>query len=141
MFWKNKEQKNIKFKEIEVSICMLLIHAARTDESYTENEKKLIKESLFKLGIKDQDYINKLIRYCEVKENDSIEILNMTREIKKLDYVYRLEIIEKMLKIIYSDNELSSLEDRLIRKVAGLIYIENKDLGNLKRKIKNDIYS
>ena len=65
----------------------------------------------------------------------------MTKEIKKLDYIYRLEIIEKLLKIIYSDQKLCEFEDRLLRKVAGLIYIKDQDLGAIRNKIKNDIHS
>ena len=65
----------------------------------------------------------------------------MTKEIKKLDYQHRLEIVEMMLKIIYSDQHLCNYEDRLIRKVSGLIYIENNDLGKIKLKVKNDLYS
>ena len=45
-----------------------------------------------------------------------------------------------MLKIIYSDKNLCHYEDRLIRKVAGLIYVESKDLGNIKIKVKNDLH-
>lgn len=141
MFWGDSKNINKAFKDIEIAICTLLIHAARTDENYTENEKNLIKECLNKLGIKDQVYMNKLFNYCEVEEHNTIEILNITKEIKKLEYKYRLEIVEMMLKIIYFDKKLCHLEDRLIRKVAGLIYIEYKDLGNLKKKIRNDIHS
>ena len=65
----------------------------------------------------------------------------MTKEIKKLDYQERLEIVEMMLKIIYSDRHLCDYEDRLIRKVSGLIYIESKDLSEIKLKVKNDLYS
>ena len=141
MFWGNKKKENIEFSNIEIAVCTLLIHAARTDDSYSLKEKELIKTSLNKLGIVNLDYINRLIKYCEIKETDSVEIYNFTKEIKKFKYEYRLEIVEMMLKIIYSDKKLCYLEDRLIRKIAGLIYIENKDLGNLKRSVKNDIYS
>ena len=65
----------------------------------------------------------------------------MTKEIKKLDYEDRLEIVEMMLKIIYSDQHLCNYEDRLIRKVSGLIYIESKDLGEIRLKVKNDLHS
>ena len=136
MFWNKKEKQKQEFKDIEVATCMLLIHAARTDNNLDDKEIKIIKESLFELGLKDRDYINKLYVYSEKKEKDSVEILNMTREIKKLKYEHRLEIIEMMLKVIYSDNQFCQFEDRLVRKVAGLIYIDNKDLGGIKLKIK-----
>ena len=136
MFWNKEKQQNEEFKDIEIAVCMLLIHAAKTDSHFDEKEKRIIKESLFELGLKDKEYIDRLYNYSENKEKDSVEILNMTKEIKKLKYEHRLEIIEMMLKVIYSDDELCQFEDRLIRKVAGLIYIENKDLGEIKLKIK-----
>ena len=136
MFWNKEKQLNEEFKDIEIAVCMLLIHAAKTDNHFDEMEKRIIKESLFELGLKDKEYIDRLYNYSENKEKDSVEILNMTKEIKKLKYEHRLEIIEMMLKVIYSDDELCQFEDRLIRKVAGLIYIENKDLGEIKLRIK-----
>ena len=139
MFFKKQNKKN-NFDNIDQAICMLLIHAARVDEIYEDQEKKLIKEYFLKIG-KEQEYIIELIKYCEIKEKDSVEIINMTKEIKKLDYKNRLEIIEIMCKIIYSDRQLCNFEDRLIRKVSGLIYVENRDVGEIKLKVKNDIYS
>jgi uncharacterized tellurite resistance protein B-like protein len=139
MFFK-KQNKKSNFDNIDIAICMLLIHAARVDEIYEDQEKKLIKEYFLKIG-KDKEYITELVRYCEIKEKDSVEIINMTKEIKKLDYKNRLEIIEIMCKIIYSDRQLCNFEDRLIRKVSGLIYVENRDVGEIKLKVKNDIYS
>jgi len=136
MFWNKEKQQNEEFKDIEIAVCMLLIHAAKTDNHFDEIEKRIIKESLFELGLKDKEYIDRLYNYSENKEKDSVEILNMTKEIKKLKYEHRLEIIEMMLKVIYSDDELCQFEDRLIRKVAGLIYIENRDLGEIKLKVK-----
>ena len=140
MFFKNKDKEKFKFESIEISICTLLIHTAKTDENFDEQEKKLIEEYLLISG-RDQQYISQLFQYCEIKEKNSVEILELTKEIKKLDYKIRLEIVEMMLKIIYSDRQLCHYEDRLIRKVSGLIYIESKDLGEIKLKIKNDLHS
>ena len=140
MFFKKQKEDKIKFKSIDVAICSLLIHTAKTDEKFDKQEKKLIEEYLLKLG-KNKEYINQLFEYCEIKEKNSVEILHMTKEIKKLNYQNRLEIVEMMIKIIYSDQHLCNYEDRLIRKVSGLIYIESKDLGEIKLKVKNDLYS
>ena len=139
MFFKKKKKK-VKFQSIDIAICTLLIHTAKTDEKFDKQEKKLIEEYLLSLG-KNKEYINQLFKYCEIKEKNSVEILEMTKEIKKLDYQDKLEIVEMMLKIIYSDQHLCNYEDRLIRKVSGLIYIESKDLGKIKLKVKNDLHS
>ena len=140
MFFKAKKKEEINFQSMDVAICTLLIHTAKTDEKFDKQEKKLIEEYLLSLG-KNKEYINQLFKYCEIKEKNSVEILEMTKEIKKLDYQDRLEIVEMMLKIIYSDRHLCNYEDRLIRKVSGLIYIESIDLGKIKLKVKNDLHS
>ena len=140
MFFKTQKEEKDKFKSIDIAICSLLIHTAKTDDKFDNQEKKLIEEYLLKLGNK-KEYINQLFQYCEIKEKNSVEILEMTKEIKKLDYQDRLEIVEMMLKIIYSDQHLCNYEDRLIRKVSGLIYIESKDLGEIRLKVKNDLHS
>ena len=140
MFFKTKKNKKENLQSIDIAICTLLIHTAKTDEKFDKQEKKLIEEYLLTLK-KNKEYINQLFQYCEIKEKNSVEILEMTKEIKKLDYQHRLEIVEMMLKIIYSDQHLCNYEDRLIRKVSGLIYIENNDLGKIKLKVKNDLHS
>ncbi len=140
MFFKKEKKEKSNFQSIDIAICTLLIHAAKTDQKYDDKEKILIEEYLLSLG-KNKKYINQLFQYCEIKEKNSVEILEMTKEIKKLDYKNRLEIVEMMIKIIYSDRQLCNYEDRLIRKVSGLIYIESKDLGEIKLKIKNDLHS
>ena len=140
MFFKKEKKEKSNFQSIDIAICTLLIHAAKTDQKYDDKEKILIEEYLLSLG-KNKKYINQLFQYCEIKEKNSVEILEMTKEIKKLDYKNKLEIVEIMIKIIYSDLQLCNYEDRLIRKVSGLIYIESKDLGEIKLKVKNDLYS
>ena len=140
MFFKKEKVKKNNFQIIDIAICTLLIHTAKTDQKFDEEEKKLIEEYLLISG-RDQQYISQLFQYCEIKEKNSVEILDMTKEIKKLNYQDRLEIVEMMLKIIYSDQHLCNYEDRLIRKVSGLIYVESKDLGEIKLKVKNDLYS
>ena len=140
MFFKTQKQEKDKFESIDIAICSLLIHTAKTDEKFDKQEKKLIEEYLLTLG-KKKEYINQLFKYCEIKEKNSVEILEMTKEIKKLGYQDRLEIVEIMLKIIYSDQHLCNYEDRLVRKVSGLIYIESKDLGEIRLRVKNDLHS
>ena len=99
MFFKATKKGKSEFQSIDIAICTLLIHTAKTDEKFDENEKKLIEEYLLKSG-KNTEYINQLFQYCEIKEKNSVEILEMTKEIKQLDYQDRLEIVEMMLKII-----------------------------------------
>ena len=102
-------------------------------------KKKTIVQCLQKLGIADKNYIQELIRECEVLETNSNQILHLTQEIKKVSYPERLKIIEMLVEIIYADKKLDSFEDNLIRMVAGLIYIESADMGAIRINIKKKL--
>tara|TARA_B100000674_G_C37798508_1_gene895256 strand:- start:521 stop:931 length:411 start_codon:yes stop_codon:yes gene_type:complete len=136
MFGLFKKNEAKSFKKIEIAVCSLLIHAAKLDGEYKDIEKNTIKECLKELGLKDQEYIDALIIKSEELEKDSIQILEMTKEIKKLNYDNRLEIIEMLLKTIYSDEKTHHFENNLVRRVAGLVYVEDVHVGELKNKLK-----
>ena len=139
MSWFFKEKSDQKFQPLVLSITTLFIHAARLDDNYSEIEKKTIVQCLQKLGIADKNYIQELISECEVLETNSNQILHLTQEIKKVSYPERLKIIEMLVEIIYADKKLDSFEDNLIRRVAGLIYIESADMGAIRINIKKKL--
>ena len=139
MSWFFKEKSDQKFQPLVLSITTLFIHAARLDDNYSEIEKKTIVQCLQKLGIADKSYIQELISECEVLETNSNQILHLTQEIKKVSYPERLKIIEMLVEIIYADKKLDSFEDNLIRRVAGLIYIESADMGAIRINIKKKL--
>ena len=139
MSWFFKEKSDQKFQPLVLSITTLFIHAARLDDNYSEIEKKTIVQCLQKLGIADKNYIQELISECEVLETNSNQILHLTQEIKKISYLERLKIIEMLVEIIYADKKLDSFEDNLIRRVAGLIYIESADMGAIRINIKKKL--
>ncbi len=132
-------KSNENFKTLETSITTLFIHAARLDENYSDSEKKTIILCLKKLGITDDIYIRQLISKCEELEKNNNQILHLTQEIKKIEYPDRLKIIEMLIEIIYADQKLDEFEDNLIRRVAGLTYINHADIGAIKMKIKKKL--
>jgi uncharacterized tellurite resistance protein B-like protein len=137
MSWFLKE--NTKFKALELSITTLFIHAAKLDGIYSEIEKETIIKCVKKFFIAEDEYIKELISECEILEENKNQILHLTQEVKKLDYAERLKIIEMLIEIIYSDRTIHEFEDNLIRRVAGLTYIESADLGAIKIKIKKKL--
>ena len=122
-----------------VLIAALLIHAARIDENYSETEKKIIKESLISLLNINSDKADKLIIEAEKKEEESNQIVEFTKEVKKYSMESRLKIIEVIWKIVYSDGTSDSYESNLIRRICGLLYVSDKDNGIIKTKVKSSI--
>ena len=130
-----KEKKNNP--DSNVLIVALLIHAAKIDENYTDIEKKIIKEALINLNNINSDQAEELIKLAEKKEEESNQMLEFTREIKKHPMEFRLKIIEIIWKIVYSDGTSDSYESNLIRRICGLLYVSDKDSGIIKIKVKN----
>ena len=132
MFFKvnNKNEDLIK-------ISALLIHAAKIDENYSHKEEKIIKEALMKIGANEEN-LQDIIEKGKKTEENSNQILDFTREVKNMDNDSKINIIETLWRIIYSNKEADMYETSLMRKLAGLLYIDNKVMGDIKEKIKKE---
>ncbi len=131
----NKKKKNLN--NGNVLIASLLIHAAKIDEKYTEQEKTIIKKALIDLIKIDMSKAEELLNQAEKKEEESNQIIEFTKEIKKHPKDFRLRIIEIIWKIVYSDGTNDNYESNLIRRICGLLYVSDKDSGIIKEKIRN----
>ena len=137
-FFKKKTKEPEKI-DIFSKTASLLIHAAKIDQNYTNKEKLIIERTLIDLGV-DKEKINQLMQNAEENEKNSNQILNFTKDIKYTDQNFKIKIIESLWKIIYSDNTSDMYETNLMRRLTGLLYLDNKLVGDIKEKIKNDFY-
>ena len=131
------KQKKVSPDNKNILVAALLIHAATIDENYTEIEKKIIKKALIDLNNISSDQAEELIKRAEKKEEESNQLVEYTREIKKHTMESRLKIIEVIWKIVYSDGVGDDYESNLIRRICGLLYISDKDNGIIKTKVYN----
>ena len=132
-----KKQKKESSENKNILVASLLIHAARIDENYTDIEKKIIKKAIMHLNEISSDEAEKLLTNAEKKEEESNQIIEFTREVKKYSMEFRLKIIEVIWKIVYSDGTSDDYESNLIRRICGLLYISGKDNGIIKTKVQN----
>ena len=139
MSWFSKNKQDANFESLETSVATLLIHAARLDKNYSQDEKLTINKCLVELGFGENDKVEKLIDSCEALEKESNQILHLTQEIKKLKYTDRLKIIEVLVQVVYADGKMDEFEDNLIRRVCGLVYVENAHVGPIKENIKKKL--
>ena len=134
MFFKKNDGKINKNDDL-IKIAALLIHAAKIDENYTDKEREIIKQVLFELGADNSNIENILENGKKIEENSN-QILDFTREIKNSTMEIKIKIIETLWRIIYSNNDADMYETNLMRRLAGLLYIEDKIVGDIKNKIK-----
>ena len=129
---KNKDENNFL-----INTCALLIHTAKIDENYTENEEEIIKKTLLELGVLKEN-ITQTIEEAKAIEGNSNQILDFTKEVKNLPEKNKIKIIEALWSIIYSNNDADMYETNLMRRLAGLLYIDSKTMGDIKDKIKKE---
>ena len=129
MFFKKKEKKSDD--DFYTKVCALLIHAAKIDENYTDNGEKIIKQTLEKLGIQKVK-IPKILEEAKIIEENSNQILEFTKEVKNLSNQNKIQIVEALWSIIYSNKYADVYESNLMRRLAGLLYISDVKCGNAK---------
>ena len=135
MFFSIKKKNN---ETNLVKIGALLIHTAKIDQNYSKEEEEIIKKTLQSLGAKQND-LNDLIEMAKKSEEDANQILDFTREIKNLGDDDKIQIIKSLWRIIYSNKDADIYETNLMRRLAGLLYIDKKIMGNIKKEIQNEI--
>ena len=135
MFFNKKDNK----KEVPhlVKIAALLIHAAKIDEKYTNEEEEIIKKTLIELGAK-QNELNTLILSAKQNEEKANQILDFTKQIKTMNEMDKIKIIKSLWRIIYSNKDADIYETNLMRRLAGLFYVDSKIMGDIQEEIKKE---
>ena len=136
MFFKKKIEKQSNNQLIK--IAALMIHAGKIDENFSKQEEMIIKQALLKMGANTEN-IQEIIEQSKVIEENANQILDFTKEVKVMDDEKKIEIIETLWRIIYSNKDADIYETNLMRRLAGLMYIDNKIMGSIQEKIKKEI--
>ena len=85
----------------------------------------------------DQNNLDDIIKDAELREKDSNQILEFTREVKNKNVEEKMIVIEALWNIIYSDKNADMYETNLMRRLSGLLYLDPKIVGDIKDKIEN----
>ena len=136
LFSKKKENKNDENHLSLICIAALMIHSAKIDENFTEKERSIIKNALIEMGA-DENSLNEIIKDAELKERDSNQILEFTKEVKNKSIEEKKTVVEALWNIIYSDENADMYETNLMRRLSGLLYMDAKTVGDIKEKVKS----
>ena len=120
-------------KESVKGIAALLVHAAKIDENYSEDEKLLIK-NFIKSYLKDED-LDSFLKKSEEMEKNSNQLLNFTNIIKKNTLDVKKDILKHLWTVLISDNKIDQYESNLMRRVCGLIYVSDKISAEIKLQL------
>ena len=136
MFFKKKIDKQSNSQLIK--IAALMIHAGKIDENFSKQEEMIIKQALLKMGANTEN-IQEIIEQSKIIEENANQILDFTKEVKMMDEEKKIKIIETLWRIIYSNKDADIYETNLMRRLAGLMYIDNKIMESIQDKNKKVI--
>ena len=123
-------------KQSILGIAALLVHAAKIDEIYSDDEKKLIKDFI-KSYSNDDIHLDENLKKAEEIENNSNQLLSFTNIMKQNSLDVKKDIIEHLWKVLISDNTVDQYESNLMRRICGLIYFPDKECAEIKLKLQN----
>ena len=134
MFFKKDNENE---KHFFIKICALLIHTAKIDENFTDSEEEIIKKTIKELGLEEEKILKTFEEAKKIEENSN-QILDFTKEVKNMSEEDKIKIIEALWSIIYSNREADIYETNLMRRLAGLLYIDNKTMGDIKERVRKE---
>ena len=141
-FFKKKKIYPPKIQNEKIlSLSCLLVEAALVDEDFGEDEKKII-FNILKKQFKNESAtnINNIITESINNFKDSSDLITHTKKIKEnWEFEDRVNIIEMLWKVCLVDDQLEPYEDMLIRRVSGLIYVDDKNRNLAKKKALADL--
>jgi uncharacterized tellurite resistance protein B-like protein len=125
----------ISADELEIAVAALLIEAARMDDDFDGAERAAIGQLLGEKFGHGPEQVAPLVAAAEAAVARSTQMFPFTREIcARLDYDARVRIIEMLWSVAYADGVLSPDEDALLRRIAGLIHVDDRDRGLARQR-------
>lgn len=122
--------------EQKVATAALLVEAALSDETYCDDERAKVAELLKRHYNLEDKEVNTLITETEKVHGASNQILKFTRTVKEaVEYEERVHIIEMLWDLAYADGEVSVYESNLIRRICGLIYVDDVESGKARKRV------
>ena len=136
IFDKKIEEEKEQFDTVQIAISTLMIQTAVYDGVFDEQEKSQILELIKKYFNFNEDQKLSLFKIAMKVNDDSNDMQQFTRILNdNLSEEEKLNIIEMLWKIIISDGHIDDYENALIRKISGLLYISDRDVGQIKKKL------
>jgi uncharacterized tellurite resistance protein B-like protein len=122
--------------QLRIAVAALLVEAARMDEHFDDVERETIDRLLRQRFGLAADGADRLLEAAERANADSTQLFRFTHLIvERLAPEQRVRVIEMLWEVVYADGVLHPAEDALVRRVAGLIYVSDRDRGEARLRV------
>ena len=123
-----KEPPAQRRPDLRLSVAVLLLEAARQDDHFDAEERTVIEQLLTrKFGLAPGECAA-LLAEGEARTREMVQLHGHTSDIaRQMSPEERVELVEMLWRVAYADGVLDPEEDLMIRRVAGLIYVTDRD--------------
>ncbi|OFX04625.1 MAG: hypothetical protein A3E78_05220 [Alphaproteobacteria bacterium RIFCSPHIGHO2_12_FULL_63_12] len=126
-------------REMPIAIAALLVEAAVADDNYADTEKALIQRLLVEDFAVAATDVAAVMAAAEQRQKDSVDLYRFVRVVKTLPPAGKIKLVESLWRVILSDGERQSDEDALVRRVCGLINVEDIDSGLARQRVQKEL--
>lgn len=121
--------------ELQVAAAALMVEAALMDDRFDAGERTRILDLVrerFGLSPAESESI---VGAAEAQVTDAAAIHGFTRVVKQaFDHEERIELLEMLWEVAYADGELHDYEANLMRRLAGLLHVSDRESGLARRR-------
>jgi uncharacterized tellurite resistance protein B-like protein len=122
-----------------LAVAALLVEAARADDHYTADERRLIERLLVAdFGVKPENVAD-ILTEAEKRQATAVDLFGFIRHAKALSPAERIKLVESLWRVILSDGTKHSWEDMLVRRVCGLLHVEDVDSGLARQRVQKEL--
>jgi len=122
--------------KVQLATVALLVEAAQMDAEFGAAERAKIVELVEgRFGLSAAESAA-LLQAASEKVDQSVEVFGFTREIKNaFSPEERIEMMEMLWEVAYADGVLHDLEANLMRRLAGLLHVSDRDSGLARKRV------
>ncbi len=129
-------------EELRIAAAALMVEAAQLDDDFDAREREKIRALVAERFELDAEEGNSLIEAAEARVAESVQIHGFTRVIKSaFSQEERIELMEMLWEVVYADGELHHYEANLMRRLAGLLQVSDRDVGAARKRVRNRLDS
>ena len=122
--------------QLQVAAAALLVEAARLDDDFDDQEWTTIHALVRDRFALTEEEAEALIEEAEREVQESVELYGFARIVKdRFDHAERVQLIEMLWEVVYADGTLHHYEANLLRRIAGLIYVSDRESGSARKRV------
>jgi len=123
-------------KDIRLAACALLLELAHADDEFTDDERQHLESAVRRQFGLDAAESTKLLELAQEARDEAVDLWQFTNLIaENYSTGQKMVLAEIMWGLVYSDGELASKEDYLMRKICNLLRLEPGYLAEARQRV------